>query len=50
MKKFITFARNKCAPRLSDEAAKALANEYVAIRKQSRDSESQMREARMAGA
>ena len=49
MKKFITFARNKCAPRLSPDAAQALATAYVTIRKDSRTTESQAREARIAG-
>ena len=32
MKKFISYCRNKCAPRLSDDAANALRNHYVTIR------------------
>ena len=34
MKKFITFARNKCAPRLSEEAGRELAGRYADIREQ----------------
>lgn len=33
MKKYITYARSKCAPRLSPEAAELLSSEFVAIRR-----------------
>jgi DNA replication licensing factor MCM5 len=32
MKKYISYARAKCAPRLSSEAAEVLRNHYVSIR------------------
>eukprot|EP00611_Tribonema_gayanum_P019319 TRINITY_DN3326_c0_g1_i6.p2 TRINITY_DN3326_c0_g1~~TRINITY_DN3326_c0_g1_i6.p2 ORF type:complete len:178 (+),score=92.12 TRINITY_DN3326_c0_g1_i6:1123-1656(+) len=36
MKKFISYCRAKCAPRLSEEAAATLSSQYVAIREQMR--------------
>ena len=50
MKKYIAYARGKCAPRLTADAAAALAAEYVEIRQGSRKTEAQAREARLAGA
>ena len=49
MKKFIAYARAKCAPRLTPDAAQALGAEYVEIRQGSRKTEAQAREARLAG-
>jgi DNA replication licensing factor MCM5 len=39
LKRYIAYARTKCAPRLSDEAAETLQNHYVAIRSTVRERE-----------
>lgn len=39
MKKYINYCRNKCAPRLTPEAAEKLSSHFVAIRKQVRQAE-----------
>jgi DNA replication licensing factor MCM5 len=48
MKKFISYARNKCAPRLSEEAARFLQSKYVDIRQEARGRDSDARDARLA--
>ena len=37
MKKYVTFCRNRCAPRLSEETASLLSSEYVQIRNDVRE-------------
>ncbi|KAL7753886.1 minichromosome maintenance protein 5 [Sorochytrium milnesiophthora] len=41
MRRFVTFARSKCAPRLSEEAAEKLSSHFVDIRSQVRQMESE---------
>jgi DNA replication licensing factor MCM5 len=48
MKKFITYARSRVAPRLTDEAAATLNRRYVEIRAESRANESSARDAHLA--
>jgi len=48
MKKFIAFARAKCAPRLTEAAAAFLASKYVEIRQEAKGRDSDAREARLA--
>jgi DNA replication licensing factor MCM5 len=48
LKKYISFARAKCAPRLTEEAAKALQAAYVEIRQNARTSESTARDGKLA--
>ncbi len=41
LKKFINFARSRCGPRLSSEAAEKLKNQYVTMRSSTREQEEQ---------
>ena len=41
LKKFINFARSRCGPRLSEEAAEKLKNKYVMMRSSTREQEEQ---------
>mmetsp|Transcript_36156 Transcript_36156/g.81836 ORF Transcript_36156/g.81836 Transcript_36156/m.81836 type:complete len:771 (+) Transcript_36156:68-2380(+) len=40
LRKYISYCRNKCAPRLTPEAAEVLRNHYVTIRKEMKEKES----------
>jgi len=48
MKRYIAYARGKCAPRLTAEAADFLRAKYVEIRQEARGRDSDAREARLA--
>jgi DNA replication licensing factor MCM5 len=48
MKRFINYARSRCAPRLTEDAAEFLRSKYVEIRQEARGRDSDAREARLA--
>jgi DNA replication licensing factor MCM5 len=48
MKRYISYARARCAPRLSPDAAEFLRAKYVEIRQEARGRDSDAREARLA--